>query len=64
MLEKQNLIIAVFVIYKPDKKFLMSSDSALNLKRQSSILKTMKNKICKKAYVFATACFLPPEDNH
>ena len=53
---------AVFVIYKPDKKFLMNADSSLNLKRQSSVLKIMKNKACKKAYVFATTCFLPPED--
>ena len=53
---------AVFVIYKPNKKFLMSVDSALNLTRQPSILQVMKNKNCKKAYVFATACFLPPED--
>ena len=53
---------AVFVVYKPDKNFLRSADSALNLKREASVLKMIKNKNFKKAYVFAMACFVPPED--
>ena len=53
---------AVFVIYKPDKKFLRSNLSALNLERETSVLKLIKSKKLKKAYVFATACFVPPEE--
>ena len=67
--ENQNFYVgktkydtAIFVIYKPSKKFLMSSDSALNLTRKVSVLKIMEINKCKKAYVFATACFLPQED--
>ena len=54
--------IAVFVVYKLSKIFLRSNDSALHLDRQSAVLEIMQNKNCKKAYVFATTCFLPQED--
>ena len=57
---RQN--IAVFVVYKPDKNFLRSNDSALHLNRQSKILKVMQSENCKKVYVFAMACFIPQEE--
>ena len=53
---------AIFVVYKPNKSFLKSTDSALNLERESSVFKSMKIKHCKKAYVFAMACFVPQEE--
>ena len=53
---------AVFVVYKPNKSFLRSNASALNLERMAAVLETMKLKGCKKAYVFAMACFVPLED--
>ena len=53
---------AVFMIYKPDKKFLISSDSALNLDREKAIQNMIKIRGFKKAYVFAMACFVPPEE--
>ena len=49
-------------MYKPDKKFLKSNDSALHLDRQSAVLKIMQNKNCKKSYVFAMACFVPQKE--
>ena len=53
---------AIFVVYKPDKKFLKSNNSALHLDRQSAVLKIMQNKNCKKSYVFAMACFVPQKE--
>ncbi len=54
--------VAIFVVYQPDKEFLRSDASALHAKREALILQTMKVEKCKKAYVFAMACFVPPED--
>ena len=54
--------IAVFVVYKPDKKFLRSVGSALNLEREEAVVRFIKDNKLKKAYVFATACFVPPEE--
>ena len=54
--------VAVFVIYKPDKNFLRSKDSALNLERTASVFKLRQLKNCKKAYVFAMARFVPLEE--
>ena len=51
--------IAFFMIYKPNKKFLRSNDSALNLDRKEKIEKLMKQKKCAKAIVFAPVCFYP-----
>ena len=48
---------AFFVIYKPNKKFLASNDSALSLERKEIIQKIMKQKKCSKAIVFASVCF-------
>ncbi len=50
---------AFFVIYKPNKKFLKSNDSALNLLRKEKIEKLMKQKKCSRAIVFAPVCFYP-----
>ena len=49
--------MAFFVIYKPDKQFLRSNDSALSLDRKKKIQKIMKQKKCSKAIVFASNCF-------
>ena len=57
---KNNL--AVFMVYKPDKSFLLSSDSALNLNREKAVCNMIKIRNFKKAYVFAMACFVPPEE--
>ena len=57
---KSNL--AVFMVYKPDKSFLMSNDSALNLDREKAIQNMIKLRNFKKAYVFAMACFVPTEE--
>ena len=57
---KNNL--AVFMVYKPDKSFLMSNDSALNLDREKAVQNMIKLRNFKKAYVFAMACFVPPEE--
>ena len=54
--------VAIFVVYQPDKEFLRSDASALHAKREALILQTMKVEKCKRAYVFAMACFVPPED--
>ncbi len=54
--------VAVFVVYKPDKHFLRSKDSALNLERTDSVFKLRQIKNCKKAYVFAMARFVPLEE--
>lgn len=59
---KINEDTAYFVIYKPNKKFLRSNDSVLNLDRKKSIQKLMKQKKCSKAVVFATTCFYPREE--
>ena len=58
-LSKINDDIAFFVIYKPNKKFLRSNESALNLDRKEKIQKLMKQKKCSKAIVFAPVCFYP-----
>ena len=57
---KSNL--AVFMVYKPDKKFLVSNDSALNLDREKAVQNMIKLRNFKRAYVFAMACFVPPEE--
>ena len=54
--------IAVFVVYKPELHFLRSNNSALHPDRKSTVLKIMESQNCRKAYVFAMACFLPLED--
>ncbi len=48
---------AFFLIYKPDIKFLRSNESALNWDRKQEIQKIMLQQGCKKAVVFASACF-------
>ena len=48
---------AFFVVYKPNKEFLGSNDSALSLERKELVQKIMKQKKCSKAIVFASACF-------
>ena len=53
---------AVFVVYQPDRNFLISEASALTLDRQTHVIKIMKLNRCKKAYVFAMACFTDPEE--
>ena len=52
----------VFVVYKPDKSFLRSAASALNLEREEAAVKFIKDKNLRKAYIFAMACFVPPEE--
>ena len=54
----------LFVVYKPGLDFLRSSKAALTLENQELMLKRMKHDKLKKAYVFAMACFVPPEDLH
>ena len=54
--------IAVFVVYEPNKEFLRSDASALHAQREALVLQTMQMEKCQKAYVFAMACFVPPED--
>ena len=54
--------IAIFVVYEPDKEFLRSEASALHAQREASVLQTMQMEKCRQAYVFAIACFVPPED--
>ena len=51
--------IAFFLIYKPNRKFLRSNQSALNLDRKGKVENVMKQKKCDKAIVFAPACFYP-----
>ena len=53
---------AVFVIYRPDRGFLKSKESALNLSRQEKVMEFMRQKKCHKGIVFAPACFLPKEE--
>ena len=50
---------AFFVIYKPDRKFLRSNGSSLDLTRKEKIQKLMGQKKCAKAIVFAPVCFYP-----
>ena len=54
--------IAIFAVYRPNKTFLKSNDSALHLDRQSTVLKIMQSKNCGKSYVFAMASFIPQEE--
>ena len=51
--------IAFFLIYKPNRKFLRSNQSAIDLDRKRRVEALMKEKNCGKAIVFAPACFSP-----
>ena len=51
-----------YLVYEADRKFLLSNDSALNIKRAQRIAKTLAAKKKKEAVVFATQVFLDHKD--
>lgn len=57
----QDQHTALFMIYQPDRTFLMSTQSALHLSRKTQIIGYMQAHAYTRAVVFATACYCPDE---